>query len=136
MKPFIVKREADASFSWIFITLYLRIINLHVLHPPQLRRLSSVENTKLNYRVFPKCTKEVILCKVHIFLEGHKILPNLHLTFDCMYCSQKLGEEFAKILWPSQNIWTLQETLLSLEIHRLDILLFPYWLWLQLWMQL
>ena len=24
-----------------------------------------------------------------------------------MYCSQKLGEDFAKFLWPSQNIWTL-----------------------------
>ena len=34
--------------------------------------------------------------KVHIFWEGHKILKNLHLTFDCMYCSQKLGEDFAK----------------------------------------
>ena len=27
--------------------------------------------------------------KVHIFWEGHKILQNLPLTFDCMYCSQK-----------------------------------------------
>ena len=26
--------------------------------------------------------------KVHIFWEGHKILQNLPLTFDCMYCSQ------------------------------------------------
>ena len=34
--------------------------------------------------------------KVHIFWDGHKILQNLHLTFDCMYCSQKLGEDFAK----------------------------------------
>ena len=32
--------------------------------------------------------------KVHIFWEGHKILQNLHLTFDCMYYSQKLGEDF------------------------------------------
>ena len=24
-------------------------------------------------------------CKVHIFWEDHKILRNLHLTFDCMY---------------------------------------------------
>ena len=36
------------------------------------------------------------LYKVHIFWEGHKILRNLPLTFDCMYCSQKLGEDFAK----------------------------------------
>ena len=34
------------------------------------------------------------LGKVHIFWEGHKILRNIHLTF-------------RKILWPSQNIWTL-----------------------------
>ena len=27
--------------------------------------------------------------KVHILWEGHKILRNLPLTFDCMYCSQK-----------------------------------------------
>ena len=34
--------------------------------------------------------------KLHIFWEGHKILQNLQLTFDCMYCSQKLGEDLAK----------------------------------------
>ena len=45
--------------------------------------------------------------KVHIFWEGHKILQNLHLTFDYSTYSQKLGEDFAKFLWPSQNIWTL-----------------------------
>ena len=31
-----------------------------------------------------------------------------------MYCSQKLGEDFAKFLWPSQNIWTLILSLSSL----------------------
>ena len=51
--------------------------------------------------------------KVHIFWEGHKILRNLPLTFDRMYCSQKLWEDFAKFLWPSQNIWTL------LFIHKI-----------------
>ena len=34
--------------------------------------------------------------KVHIFWEGHKILWNLLLTVDCMYCGQKKGEDFAK----------------------------------------
>ena len=34
--------------------------------------------------------------KVYIFWEGHKILQNLPLTFDCMYCNQKEGEDFAK----------------------------------------
>ena len=40
--------------------------------------------------------KKNLDCKVHIFWEGHKILRDLQLTFDCMYCSQKLGEDFAK----------------------------------------
>ena len=44
-----------------------------------------------------------LLGKVHIFWEGHKILRNLPLTFDRMYRSQKLGEDFAKFLWPSQT---------------------------------
>ena len=35
-------------------------------------------------------------------------MRNLPLTFDCMYCGQKLVEDFAKFLWPSQNIWTLK----------------------------
>ena len=34
--------------------------------------------------------------KVHIFWEGHKILQNLHLTFDYSTYSQKLDENFAK----------------------------------------
>ena len=34
--------------------------------------------------------------KVHIFWEGHKILRNLHLTFDCVYCSQKKVGDFAR----------------------------------------
>ena len=31
----------------------------------------------------------IIVSKVHIFWEGHKILQNLHPTFDCIYCSKK-----------------------------------------------
>ena len=34
--------------------------------------------------------------KVHIFWEGHINLQNLRLTFDCIYCSQKLGEDISK----------------------------------------
>ena len=34
--------------------------------------------------------------KVHIFWEGHKILWNLHLTFDWHYIGQKLGEDLKK----------------------------------------
>ena len=43
--------------------------------------------------------------KVHIFGEGHKILRNIHLTFD--YIQSKERWRFRKILWPSQNVWTL-----------------------------
>ena len=42
------------------------------------------------------------LNNVHIFWEGHKILQNLPLTFDCSIYSQKLGEDFARfcgLLW-------------------------------------
>ena len=34
-------------------------------------------------------TEVMILCKVHIFLEGHNILRNLHLTFIQCSASQK-----------------------------------------------
>ena len=34
--------------------------------------------------------------KVHIFSEGHKILRNLHLTFDWHYIGQNQGGHFAK----------------------------------------
>ena len=60
------------------------------------------------------CQKNLMLLsdsstnKVHIFWEGHKILRKLPLTFDCMYCSQKLGEDFAKFCGLLQIcIWTL-----------------------------
>ena len=32
---------------------------------------------------------EYYIITIHIFWEGHKILRNIHLTFDCMCCSQK-----------------------------------------------
>ena len=41
--------------------------------------------------------------KVHIFWEGHKILQNLQ------YIQSKVRGRFRKILWPSQNIWTLHK---------------------------
>ena len=49
--------------------------------------------------------------KVHIFWEGHKIVWNLQLTFDWHYIHRtKVRWRFLKILWPSQNIWTLLST--------------------------
>ena len=49
------------------------------------------------------------LLKVHIFWESHKILRNLHRRFDWHYLHRtNLRWRFRKILWPSQNIWTLK----------------------------
>ena len=54
--------------------------------------------------------------KVHVFWEGHKMLRILHLTFDWHYIRRKywlalhktkVRWRFRKILWPSQNMWTL-----------------------------
>ena len=46
--------------------------------------------------------------KVHIFWDAHKILQNLPFTFDyVLYIQSKVRRRFCKILWPSQNIWTL-----------------------------
>ena len=42
---------------------------------------------------------------VHIFWESHKILWNLHVTFDTQ---SKVRWIFRKIKWPSQNMWTLK----------------------------
>ena len=46
--------------------------------------------------------------KVHIFWEGHKILWNVHQFFVlCIYCQSNNWWRFRRIVWPSQNIWTL-----------------------------
>ena len=64
--------------------------------------IGEISRNKLKFIFSKKATKHDkiftidLTFKVHIFWEGHKILQNLHLTFDCMYCSQKLGEDFAK----------------------------------------
>ena len=48
--------------------------------------------------------------KVYIFWEGHKILRNLHQLFDWAFVHRTNNWwRFRKILWPSQNIWTLRD---------------------------
>ena len=42
----------------------------------------------LKIRVFPSKKLQFVLFKVHIFWEGHRILQNLHLTFDWHYIGQ------------------------------------------------
>ena len=83
----------------------------------------SLETSKIKNQEIKNLIK-----KVNIFWEGHNILWNLHLTFDySIYTIQskvrwrcgllriyelynaitKVRWRFRKILWPSQNIWTL-----------------------------
>ena len=48
------------------------------------------------------------VCKVQISWEGHKIQKNFsHYIWHYLVMSNKLGD-FFKILWRSQNIWTLK----------------------------
>ena len=68
-----------------------------------------------------------------------KILRNLPLTFDCMYCSQKLVEDFANFLWTSQNVWTLSDSICRFILlfswfcsEYSDFLLFS-WQWKKDW---
>ena len=46
--------------------------------------------------------------KVHIFWEGHKNFAKSSTNFWPQYIQSKVSGRFRKILWPSQNIWTLQ----------------------------
>ena len=41
-------------------------------------------------------SSKIVSYKVHIFWEGHKILPNLHQLFDWHYIGQIIGGDFAK----------------------------------------
>ena len=50
-----------------------------------------------------------IFCKIHIFWEGHKNLSKSSTNFWLQYIQSKVSGRFRKILWPSQNTWTLNE---------------------------
>ena len=54
----------------------------------------------------------VYLVKVHIFWEGHKIFAKSSPNFWLQYIRSNVRGRFRKILWPSQNIWTLCNYLL------------------------
>ena len=51
------------------------------------------------------------------FIIFAKILQNLPLTFDCM---SKVRGRFRKILWPSQNIWTLPTALILVLFKKVS----------------
>ena len=76
----------------------------------------TISGQKMIVKVTEKWYKKIFLKFLHakpffgptdlkfVYSEGHKILRNLHLTFDCMYCSQKKVEDFAKFLTFSEYI--------------------------------
>ena len=90
----------------MYIATYLRTNRIHSLSPKfwhwsmfhLMLRLGNV----LGWKKMAVFKDHDYLCtyarfsKVHIFWAGHKILRNLHLTFDYSTYSQKLGEDFAK----------------------------------------
>ena len=73
-----------ANWRWTFSTTV----------KASLRNPTPASSPMLDTRVITAGTKKLV--KVDIVWEGHKILRNLHLTFDWHYIGQKLGEDFAK----------------------------------------
>ena len=72
--------------------------------------------------------------KVHIFCEGHKILRNLPLSFDWHYLHKtKVRGIFRKILWPSQNLWTLKDKMVFVPMQDRKGVLSLCYVWLNIW---
>ena len=80
-------------YAWVFVTFICFPSFIHGIHV-------FFRNSKLN------CLYQ---SKVHIFWEGHKIFTKSPPYFCPMQCQSKVRWRFCKILWPSQNIWTLTE---------------------------
>ena len=102
----------------IFIKAHFTSYNTHFLFQTCLHTIicftTAIIKRTFDYRK-PKINPWLLwsqnsIIKVHIFWEGHKILQNLHLTFDWHYLHRtEVRWRFCKILWPSQNIWTLNK---------------------------
>ena len=63
----------------------------------EIKRTSLYETKTLICYNYLKVRYKNKLGKVYLFWVGHKILQNLHLTFEWHYIGQKLGEDFAKL---------------------------------------
>ena len=63
-----------ASLALLFVVFYWSFIKLSGSHLVVIRFIIIFQKVPF-----------VLTFKVHIFWEGHKILRNLHLTFDCMH---------------------------------------------------
>ena len=86
--PTLIKTNIDSEYAEVQNWILFK--QLSAIHKP--RRLKGIwgldqnEFSELNLP-FDPCPKS--FDKIHIFWEGHKILRNLHPSFDIMYCSQK-----------------------------------------------
>ena len=86
------KKSWTLSFQVSIFVSKLMMIHIEVQY---FQRVSYIVNKPMHF-------------KVHKFWEDHKILRNLHRRFDHYYLRRtNLIWRFFKILWPSQNIWTL-----------------------------
>ena len=88
--PIVFHHLVDFRFRWYqFVAIFLVKSRWTVSNPLKcgLHNFWNVSSpfTSLHcYRII-----QSTFDKVYIFWEGHKILRNLYLTFDCMHCSQK-----------------------------------------------
>ena len=62
----------------------------------KIKQNDSYTEMSVKYRTGKIVIKSKINYDPTYVLRDHKILRNIHLTFGCLYCSQKQGEEFAK----------------------------------------
>ena len=81
-----MKSHLNSSVSEVTRLNFLKFIKVR---KSQKEIVLSLNTSKNQQKWVKKNQKQRHGIKVHIFWEGHKILRNLPLTFDCMYCSQK-----------------------------------------------
>ena len=114
------KKENYSKTDWIIkknkelLSKFLKLSNMISNGPNNLinnnfeRKIRHKGDFKIWYAPFHGFSK------VHIFWEGYKILGNLHQLFVLLtYFQSKNWWRFRKILWPSQNIWTLLKPYLT-----------------------
>ena len=78
--------------------------------------------------MLPKKSQNYVhVVKVHIFWEGHKFFWKSPPYFWLQYIVSKVSWRFRKILWPSQNIWTLLNAPSIREGNR-DSLVTLHWM--------
>ena len=98
--------ECMKNWSLRFFDLYQE--NFPTYQAFQKSRFSLLQHSDSKTGAFYENTK---IDKVQLFWEGHKILRNFTLLLTGT--RTKVRWRFRKILWPSQNIWTLKDSLLS-----------------------